>query len=354
MSTKGLSQDEIDDLLDSLSESEAEGFKELAGEETGVTAVSGKGRKRKRIKLYDFKRPSKFSKEQMRTVSMMHETFARLTTTSLSAMLRSIVNVHVAAVDELTYDEFIRSLSTPSTIAVVQMDPLKGSALLELDPSVMFAVLDRLLGGRGESLGMPRELSDIEVSIAEIIMVRILGNLRESWSQIVDLRPRLSHIETNAQFVQIVAPGEMVLLITLETSIDKTEGILNFCIPYMTLEPIISKLSSQFWYASRNRQTTLENFEEMEKRIDKVELQLAAQVGKTELKLRDIMNIKEGDIIKLDSLAKDPVQFFIGDKLKYNCRVGVLENKHVAVQVLGKVKDVFETDIDELIIGGGK
>ncbi len=346
--TEALSQDEIDELLNSISSGE-----ELSPDVALAENNGGKPKRRKRVRLYDFKRPSKFSKEQMRTVSMMHETFARLTTTSLSAQLRSIVNVHVAAVDELTYDEFIRSLSSPTTLAVVQMDPLKGSAILEIDPAVTFAILDRLLGGPGKTLDRTRELSDIEVSISEMIMVRILGNLRESWSQLIDLRPRLSHIETNPQFVQIVAPGEMVLLITLEAAIDKTEGIINFCIPYMTLEPIISKLSSQFWYASRNRQTSPENLTQVEERLSKVELSLVAQVGRTTLNLREIMNLQAGDVIQLDSLAKNPMILHIGGKAKFDCRVGVLENKRIGVQVIEKTADVYEIDVDDLIIGGG-
>ena len=345
--TEALSQDEIDELLSSISSGD-EPSPDMALAEEG-----GRPKRRKRVRLYDFKRPSKFSKEQMRTVSMMHETFARLTTTSMSAQLRSIVNVHVAAVDELTYDEFIRALSNPTTLAVVQMDPLKGSAILEIDTAVTFAILDRLLGGAGQTLDRSRELSDIEISISEMIMVRILGNLRESWSQLIDLRPRLSHIETNPQFVQIVAPGEMVLLITLEAIIEGTEGIINFCIPYMTLEPIINKLSSQFWYAARNRQTSPENLAQVEERLRKINLSLIAEVGRATLNVSEIMNLQVGDVIKLDSLAKDPMLLNIGGKSKFNCRVGVLENGKIGVQVIDKTTDAYEIDVDDLIIGGG-
>ncbi len=349
--TEALSQDEIDELLNSISNGEDVSTDVASSDNGGLIGL--KPKRRKRVRLYDFKRPSKFSKEQMRTVSMMHETFARLTTTSLSAQLRSIVNVHVAAVDELTYDEFIRSLSSTTTLAVVRMDPLKGSAILEIDPSVTFAILDRLLGGPGKTLARTRELSDIEISISEMIIVRILSNLRESWSQLIDLRPRLSHIETNPQFVQIVAPGEMVLLITLEAAIEKTEGIINFCIPYMTLEPIISKLSSQFWYASHNRQTSPENLAQVEERLSKVELSLVAEVGRASLFLRDLMNLQIGDIIQLDAQAKSPVVLHIDNKAKFDCRVGVLESKRIGVQVISKTEDVYEIDVDDLIIGGG-
>ncbi|MCK5200101.1 MAG: flagellar motor switch protein FliM, partial [Spirochaetales bacterium] len=224
-----LSQDEIDQLLTAISTGEIE-----------TEAVSQTQEQRK-IKIYDFKRPDKFSKEQIRTVSIMHETFARLTTTAMSAQLRSLVNVHVASVDQLTYEEFIRSIPNPTTLGIINMDPLKGSAVLEIDPAITFSIIDRLFGGKGEGTKVNRDLSDIEQSVMENIIVRILGNLREAWSQVIDLRPRLGQIETNPQFAQIVPPTEMVVLVTLETKVGEVEGMMNFCIPYLTIEPIISK-----------------------------------------------------------------------------------------------------------------
>ena len=180
-----LSQNEIDQLLTAFTTGDVESDE--------VTHVSDQ----RKIKIYDFKRPDKFSKEQIRTVSIMHETFARLTTTSLSAQLRSLIHVHVASVDQLTYEEFIRSIPNQTTIAVINMDPLKGSAILEIDPSVTFSIIERLFGGQGEGTKINRELSDIEQSVMEGVIVRILGNMREAWSQVVDLRPRLGQIETN-------------------------------------------------------------------------------------------------------------------------------------------------------------
>ncbi|EMY23805.1 flagellar motor switch protein FliM [Leptospira interrogans serovar Australis str. 200703203] len=181
---------------------------------------------------------------------MMHETFARLATTGLSAQLRALVSVHVASVDQLTYEEFIRSIPNPTTLAVINMDPLRGSAILEIDPSISFTIIDRLFGGKGEQAKISRELSEIEMSVMEGIIVRILGNMRESWSTVIDLRPRLGNIETNPQFAQVVPPNDMVVLITLETKIGEVEGMTNLCIPYITIEPIINKLSAQYWYSS--------------------------------------------------------------------------------------------------------
>src|SRR5512134_2988811 len=160
-----LSQDEIDQLLSAISSGEVD------TEEVAQTADQRK------IKIYDFKRPDKFSKDQTRVIQMMHESFARLTTTALSAQLRSLVHVHVASVDQLTYEEFITSIPNPTTLAVINMDPLKGSAILEIDPSVTFSIIDRLFGGKGEETKLSRDLTDIEASVMENIIVRILANM---------------------------------------------------------------------------------------------------------------------------------------------------------------------------------
>jgi flagellar motor switch protein FliM len=218
--------------------------------EVKVLGHSGALKPGTRIKPYDFRRPDKFSKDQIRTVSIMHETFTRLTTTTVSATLRCLAHMHVESVDQLTYEEFIRSIPNPSTLAVINMDPLKGSALLEIDPGITFAMIDRLFGGTGRDAGLDRDLTDIEQSVMGGIVVRVLGNLRESWNCILDLRPRLGQIETNPMFAQIVPPTEMVILVTFEFRIEGVAGRINLCIPYLTIEPIIGKLSAKYWYSS--------------------------------------------------------------------------------------------------------
>ena len=283
-----LSQDEIDQLLSAIS----------AGEIS--TEEVHQPKDQRKIKIYDFKRPDKFSKDQIRTVSIMHETFARLTTTSLSAQLRSLVHVHVASVDQLTYEEFIRSIPNPTTLAVVDMDPLKGSAILEIDPAITFSIIDRLFGGQGEGAKFSRELTDIEQSVMEGIIVRVLGNLRESWSTVIDLRPRLGGIETNPQFAGIVPPSEMVVLVTLETKVGEVEGMMNLCIPYLTIEPIISKLSAQYWYSSVRRGTTTENLNILRDRLSTVSVTLSAEVGNMDIPVRDALALRPGDSIALD------------------------------------------------------
>ncbi len=338
--TEVLSQDEIDQLLTAISagDTETEDFRPVNDT--------------RKIKIYDFKRPDKFSKEQIRTVSIMHETFARLTTTALSAQLRSMAHVHVASVDQLTYEEFIRSIPTPTTLAVINMDPLKGNAILEIDPSVTFSIIDRLFGGTGQGTKVQRDLTDIEQSVMEGIIVRILANMREAWTQVIDLRPRLGQIETNPQFAQIVPPSEMVVLVTLETKVGEEEGMMNFCIPYITIEPIISKLSSQFWFSSVRRSSTTQYLGVLKDKLSTVDMDVVAEIGTINLPVRDVLNLRVGDVVRLSNVrVGDPFSLSVGNKKKFLCQAGVI-GKKVAVQILKKLADIEQEEFEELSVEG--
>ncbi|MDE6719712.1 MAG: flagellar motor switch protein FliM [Treponemataceae bacterium] len=339
--TDVLSQDEIDQLLNAINTGQPDNDDYKAVSDT------------RKIKIYDFKRPDKFSKEQIRTVQIMHETFARLTTTSLSAQLRSLVHVHVATVDQLTYEEFIRSIPTPTTLAVINMDPLKGNAVLEIDPAITFSMIDRLFGGTGVVTGnKSRDLTDIEQSVMEGIIVRILANMREAWTQVIDLRPRLGQIETNPQFAQIVPPTEMVVLVTLETKVSEEEGMINFCIPYLTIEPIISKLSSQFWFSSVRRSSTTQYLGTLKEKISTVDMDVVAEIGSINVPIRDVLSLRAGDVVKLSNTkVGDQLTLNIGDKKKYYCQPGLV-GKKMAVQVTGKLEEDDEEEFEELSVEG--
>ncbi|MDR1786414.1 MAG: flagellar motor switch protein FliM [Spirochaetaceae bacterium] len=336
-----LSQDEIDQLLLAISSgnTDTKDFKQVSDT--------------RKIKIYDFKRPDKFSKEQIRTVSIMHETFARLTTTSLSAQLRSLVHVHVASVDQLTYEEFIRSIPTPTTLAVINMDPLKGKAILEIDPAITFTMIDRLFGGTGQGAKVQRDLTDIEQSVMEGIIVRILANMREAWTQVIDLRPRLGQIETNPQFAQIVPPSDMVVLVTLETKVGDEEGMMNFCLPYITIEPIISKLSSQFWFSSIRRSSTTQYLGVLKQKLADVDMDVIAEVGSINVPIRDVLALKSGDIVKLANVkVGDPLILRVGNRKKFLCQPGIV-GKKMAVQVIGRLKNEGDAEeVEELAVEG--
>ena len=323
-----LSQDEIDQLLSAISSGEVQ------------TEDYSQPKEQKKVKIYDFKRPDKFSKDQIRTVQMMHETFARLTTTALSAKLRALVEVHVTSVDQLTYEEFIRSIPNPTTLALINMDPLKGSSILEIDPAITFTIIDRLFGGAGEHYKVSRELTDIELSVIEAVVVHILSNLRESWSTVVDLRPRLGAVETNPQFAQIVPPNEMVMLITLETKIADSEGMINLCIPYITIEPIIQKLSAQYWFSSIRKGESEVNKKIIQGRLENVFVDLSVEIGSADFTFSDIMNLKENDVIKLSNTSiRDDFVLKVGGRSKFLCRPGRV-GSHVAIQLGESIDEI--------------
>jgi flagellar motor switch protein FliM len=326
--TEILSQDEIDALLTAISTGEVD------------TSDYSQAKEQKKVKIYDFRRPDKFSKDHIRTLQMMHETFARLTTTALSAQLRALVHVHVASVDQLTYEEFIRSIPNPTTLAVINMDPLKGSAVLEIDPSITFTIIDKLFGGMGEPVKMSRELTDIELSVMEGIIVRILGNLREAWSNVIDLRPRLGNIETNPQFAQIVPPNDMVVLITLETKVGEVEGMTNLCIPYISIEPVISKLSAQYMYSSIRKGATDENLSIIQSRLESVTLPVIAEIGEAKINFREVLSLLPGDVIKLpDTKIGSDMVLKVGGRKKFKCRPGLVSSR-IAVKIGDRIEEV--------------
>lgn len=342
--TEILSQDEIDALLTAVSSPDA-----TQTDEEAAIANARMNRNKKRLKVYDFRRPDKFSKDQVRTLQMIHETFARLTTTSLAAQLRSLVQVHVVSVDQLTYEEFTRSIPSPTTLGIINMDPLKGSSIIEIDPAITFSIIDRLFGGKGETLKTNRELTDIEMSVIEGILVRLLGNLRESWANMTDLRPRLGNIETNPQFVGIVPPNTMVILTTFDTKIGEVEGMINFCIPYITIEPIISKLSAQYWYSAVSNNITTEHISFIKQQINDIRLTVIAQLAETTLSFSEVSKLSEGDVIRFDTNVNADVDIYIGRNVKFKAKAGMFGSRR-AVQLHEVLSSLKEEDLQDLLM----
>jgi flagellar motor switch protein FliM len=262
------------------------------------------------------------------------------------------VHIHVASVDQLTYEEFIRSIPSPTALAVISMDPLKGQAILEIDPAITFSIIDLLFGGTGEGSKVNRELTEIEQAVLESIVVRILGNMKEAWSQVIELRARLAQIETNPQFAQIVPPTEMVVLVTLETKVKDVEGMMNLCIPYLTLEPIISKLSAQYWYSSVRRGFTTENLNTLKEKLNQINVDIVAEIGRMDVVMSDVLALKPGDIIRLpDTKMEDPLTLRIGNRPKFECRPGMMGRK-VSVQITHKIEELYAEDFEDLVNGG--
>ena len=313
-----MSQSEIDSLLEALS--------------TGSVDVDSITRDsdEKKIKSYDFRRPDKFSKDQLRAIQMIHESFTRQLTTTMSTMVRSMVSAEIASVDQLAYDEFIRSLVQPTVIGILEMYPFSGNALIEINPNLVFAIIDRMLGGRGEFTGKIRELTDIERTVVERLLMRMLELLEEAWSTVVDVRFRYENLESNPFFVQICPGTDMVLLVILKLKVSEVEGMVSICIPYFLMEPIMDKLSSQQWFASTGRKTDERSGEYIQKHLNKVRIPVALELGHTILSVADVLQLSVGDVVKLDEVLGDPLDVRIGNMVKFRAVPGTSNGNYAA------------------------
>ena len=186
----------------------------------------------------------------------------------------------------------------------------------------------------------------------EGIIVRILANIREAWTQVIDLRPRFAQIETNPQFAQIVPPNEIVVLVTLETKVGEEEGMMSLCIPYLVLEPIISKLSSQFWFSSVRKNSTTQYLGTIKQQLTSVDMDVVAEIGTINLPIRDVLSLRVGDVVRLSSIkVGDPLTLSVGKKKKFYCQPGVV-GKKMAVQITGKIEDLESDEFEELSVEG--
>jgi len=334
-----LNQDEIDALLSSIS-----GGASPAGSPAATDSPASAGNQaagqdiHKKIKIYDFKRPDKFAKEQLRTLNRIHEAFSRLVTTYLSTSLRTVVHFEVVSVDQLTYEEFTRTLSNPTFLSIVSLGTLEGSSVIEMSLNLIFTILDKLFGGQGRTLDQLRILTDIEQSVISKVIVKVLEFFKESWLQVIELSPKIEFIESNPQFTQIVPPNEMVLLVTFEVKIAEAEGIMNLCIPYIVLEPIITKLTTQAWFKPKKKEISSENLLNIESKLKSVKIPVIVELGKSGLDVEEFLTLGKGDIIKLNTKASDNLNVVVNGSLKFRGRPGK-KGKKVALVVRETIKD---------------
>lgn len=320
-----LSQNEIDELLKALS----------TGEINAQEIQSSK--QEKKIKPHDFSRPSKFAKDHIKTLHIIHDNYARLITNFLTGYLRSLVQVDVVSVEALPYGDFSNSVANPVIMAVVDFSPLTGSIIMEVEPSIAFVLVDRILGGRGSSIEKVREFTEIELAIIERIIIQMINLMREPWENVISLRPRMEKIETNAQFAQIVSMTEMVALITLSTRIGDAEGMINICIPHMVVEPIMSKLSTKFWYSNTEVEPSKDMKDLLESKVQNTPLTIKAVLGQTILPVSDFIELQVGDVLPLDNNVNEDTKVLVGDILKFRAVPGVRKNR-VALKITEIVK----------------
>ena len=320
-----LSQSEIDALLSAISTGEMSADEMKKDDEV------------KRVKNYDFKRALRFSKDQIRSLTRVHENFARLLTTFFSAQLRTYVQITVASVDQIPFEEFVRSIPNMTLINVFEVPPLDGNILMEINPNIAYSMLDRLMGGVGTSHSNVDNLTEIETKIMTNLFERSFDNLREAWENIAEIDPMLVELEVNPQFLQMISPNETVVVISLNTIIGETSGMINICVPHVVLEPIVPNLSVRYWMQTNTKAISPEQSKMIENRIKQAELPVIAELGTANLTIDDFLQMNVGDVIQIDQKINDPLILKIGSLPKFTVQPGKL-NKKMAVQIIDPLK----------------
>lgn len=329
-----LSQNEIDALLAALSSGEMDA-EDLKKEETT-----------RKISVYDFKRAVRFSKDHIRSLTRIHENFARYLTTYFSAQLRTFVQINVVDVEQLPYDEFIRSIPKMTILNIFEAEPLEGRMVLEVNPNVAYAMLDRLLGGPGTAPSKMNALTEIETIIMEKVFARAFDSLQEAWKTVIDIKPKLEGLETNPQFMQIVSPNETIALISFSTKIGDTTGMINLCIPHVVLEPIMPRLSVHHWFVSQKKERIPEEVEILEHRVKKTKLPIIAELGEATITIQEFLGLAQGDVLTLNKLVDEGLKIKVGEKLKFIGSPGSIRDR-LAIQIDEIVSEGAEEDYDE-------
>ncbi len=320
-----LSQSEIDNLLAALS--------------TGELDVENmQDSSDKVVKDYDFKRPAKFSKDHLRTLEIIYEHYGRLISTNLPVYLRKNIQVSVTSSETVTFSEFTNALSNPVILGIVDFKPLNGNIIIELASNLGFAMIDRMLGGSGVPLDKVRDFSEIEMTILEKLMVICMQLMREPWKNVVDLYPVMERIETNAQFAQVIAPSDMIAIVTMNVKIGDVEGLMNICLPYFTLEDVMDKLNTKYWFSTMQKEGPEEYQDHIESLIKRIDMPVKAILGKSQVLVNDFINLQPGDIIRLNTGISSEMEVYVGNLRKFTALPGSSNDKY-AVRVTSVIRE---------------
>ncbi len=320
-----LSQSEIDSLLQALNSGELD-----------VEDMKDSGEKQ--VREYDFSRPSKFSKEHLRTLEIIFEHYGRLLSTNLPVYLRKNIQVEVMNSEAVTYSEFTNALSNPVLLGIVNFSPLNGNIILEVASNLGYAMVDRMLGGSGLPLDKARDFSEIELLIIERLMNVCVELLREPWMNVIELDPRLERIETNSQFAQIISPSEMIAIVTINVKIGDVEGMMNVCLPYLTLEDVMDKLNTKYWFSTMQVHDEEQYMETIETLISKAPIPIKAVLGNSTISVNDFVNLQMGDIIRLDSKVDQELPVYVGNIEKFAALPGA-SGDYYAVRITSVIRE---------------
>ena len=322
--TQILTQSEIDALLSAVE----------SGQDVAPGSISSLRAPEKPVKMYDFRRPDKFSRAQMRTLQTLHETFGRLLASALSGTLRMLVNVNLASIEQGIYDEFLQGLRTPTVLNIISLEPLPGSAVLELEMNLAYAFIERLLGGAGKAWNRNRDLTDLEIVLMKSLGQTVVSNMKEAWANVMEIEPKLEDITLSPQFARVALPTESVLTVVFELRFADVTGTISLCLPFPILEPALPRLNPQLWISGARRQALKDSAELIKKNMDAVRVPLTVQLGGAQVGMEELLNVQTGDVIRLESLANQELDILVGGQRKFKGRPGLVGHK-VAIQITG-------------------
>jgi flagellar motor switch protein FliM len=323
-----LSQAEVESLLSAMD-----------GRESDVIADAATSRIRHREKIspYDFKRPERVGKEQMRSLQTMHEAFGRNFGASLSALLRTIVELKLTSVDQLTYSEFVFSLENPTCFNLINAAPLEGQLILDINLSLLFPIIDRLLGG-GNDAAPParRPLTEIELRLVSRITDLFCKEMKQAWENVLELNLSIDRVESNPQLVQIVPPNEVVVLIGFEITLGEARGMMNLCIPFNSIERISTRLSANNWVSYGNKKATPENIRRISSQLSEAVVDVVVELADTNISTSDLIGLRVGDIIATEKDVARPLVVSIEGRPKFHAQAGAFKGRK-AIQVVGTI-----------------
>ncbi|MCF7810697.1 flagellar motor switch protein FliM [bacterium] len=327
---KILSQEEIDALLSSVSD----------------TGIEDQPDSSMQVQLYDFKHPERISKEQMRALRTIHEGFARMFATYLSTSLRTLVDVNLLSIDQVTFSEYSLSLSLPNALYLLRMEELEGKAILEINPQFLLFAVDRMLGGGGDTEIEPREISQIEQNVIIKMMTNIIKQLNEVWMQIAPLGVSIDRFESDPQFVQIARSSDTIAIIFFDIRVRGMTYTMNLVFPYFTLEPIMNKLSAQGILSGALAKGDDRESEIVKERLKSSKLPLQVVLANTDIKVRDFIKLDSDDLLKIEKNTSEPMEVLIGRKLKFFGSPGRV-GRHKAVKIIRSITHEEELIYDQ-------
>jgi flagellar motor switch protein FliM len=330
MTTDVLTQIEVESLLNAMG---------TAGEPAvNAPPVKGAGG-RDKVAPYDFKRPERVGKEQMRALQTLHEGFGRNFGAALSAMLRAMVEVKLTSVDQLTYSEFVFSLENPSCFNLLKAEPLEGNLILDINPSILYPIIDRLLGG-GREMGplARRPLTEIELRLVARITGLFLDELRHAWENVLELNLAVLQVESNPQLVQIVPPNEVVVVISFELTIGDLRGMMNLCIPYNSIERIGGKLSANNWVSYGRKNASPETIQQISQTLCSSPVGVSVRLAQTKIGTGELMSLRVGDVVTTQKDVHQPVIVSVEGVPKFRARVGAFKG-HKAIMIEGSIEN---------------